>query len=569
MTNPIRNSNIYYTTDGSDPTLNSQQYLETIKLNKTTVLKVVIFKNNKQLGDIKTHDYFINVEHDLPIVSLSTNPENLWDEDVGIYNENNCLQRGLEWQRPAVISFYELDENLGFSRKIGLRIHGGGSSNLPQKSLRVYFLNKYNENEVLNYPIFPKNKTKSFYSLILRNGGTDWGSTFFRDALMQEIVEEIDSNLDLQDYRPVVVYLNGQYWGIYNIRERQDEYYFANKYGANLDKIVIYSIPLDIGVNRGLIEVDEGDDKEGKELFNGLLNSTRACENCIDINAINKHLDINNLVDYFIIQFHFNNYDWPYGNAKLWRYKTDVYEPNAPEGLDGRFRWMVFDLEVGWGSTKTTIEGIKDSAQSNSYKDKLIDDRFPFKNLFNDHTFRATYINRYADFLNTVFKEENLIKKINELRDNVDSEMPRHIEHWHNKTNWGDLLSNEEIIKNIITLDDYDTWKQRVDLLEVWALDRGKYMKQYTVDYFNLSGMSKINLSTNNSDFGSIQVNTIIIDGEDMPWSGDYFNDLKLKITAIPKKGHKFVNWMGDYIDNKSELTVLIEEDINLTAVFE
>ena len=569
LESPLSRAKIYYSTDGSTPDEKSEEYLGPVDVNQTTTFKFALYKNGKPVGEVQTHDVFINTEHQLAVISLSTEPENLWDEEIGIYTDENCTEKGSDWQRDAILNFYEEDGSLGFSREVGIRIHGGGSRALPQKSFRVIINNK-EDDQTLEYPLFPDSDVTTFNSFILRNAGGDWSYAFMRDALMHEIIEDSDLTVDLQDYRPAVLYLNGEYWGLYNIRERQDEYYFANKYGADLGRVNIYNVPHDVGENRGKIELDEGEDKGGVELYNKLIDETKRCKGCASLDYLKQYIDLVNYRDYLITEFHFGNYDWPYGNSKAWRYETNAYEENAPIGLDGRFRWLVFDLDVGFGAGEEDEEGMKKSAQGDSYG-RLIDDGFPFRNLFYDYAFANGFINKYADMLNTVFKYENVEAKIDEMAAAIDSEMPREIERWH-KEEYIKNLPNEDgeysTDPDFTVLQSYEDWRHEIDLLKVRALWRPEYMKENTVNFFKLSGMSDITVTANQPEWGSIKVSTLTIEGDQMPWSGEYFNDVRINIEAIPARGHKFLGWEGDFESNKEELNLLIDSDINLEAIF-
>lgn len=565
LSSPIKNATIYYTKDGATPNESSDKYQNPIEIKESTTLKFVLYKKGKQLGAVQTHDVFINTQHDLAVISLSTDPVNLWDEEIGIYTEKNYAKKGKEWERNGVINFYEEDGTRGFSREVGIRIHGGGTRGLPQKSFRILITNKEN-NQTLKYPLFPDGKVQNFNSFILRNAGGDWSHTHLRDALMQEIVEDANLTVDLQDYRPAVLYLNGQYWGLYDIRERYDQDYFSNHYGADAKRVNIYYVPHDVGVDRGRIKLDEGKDTGGVELYNKLFDQTKSCQSCTDLNNLQQYLDPINYRDYLITELHFNNFDWPYGNAKLWRYETNAFEPNAPYGLDGRFRWLLFDLDVGFGAGKQSEEDMQRSARANPYQDRLVDDHFPFRNLFYNYSFANEFVNQYADLLNTSFKYENVVAKIDELAGAIDSEMPRQIERWHNKETWPGIINNQENIDKIKSIGSYEEWKNNVELLKVYAYWRPIYMKEHTIKFFNLSGMSNISINTNNPACGSIKVNSIVIDKEQMPWVGEYFNDVRIDVEAISSAGCKFVSWTGDIESDNEKINFLLDANINLIA---
>lgn len=566
MSAPIR-ADIFYTTDGSKPTTSSNLYADPFTISDNTVIRFSMFKNNKQIGESQSKDIFINSPHDLPIISMATNPENLWDENTGIYHLNNFEKRGADWAREAVISFYEPDKTHVFTQKASVRLHGSGSRLLPQKSFRLSFNNVEN-GKTLNYPVFPENEVSEFDTLVLRNGGGDWSYTHMRDALMQELIEDTNLDLELQDYRPAVLYLNGEYWGIYNIRERQDREYISHKYNTPANTVSIHTSTEDFGVSIVEMVLDEGDDTSGLEKLNNLIKEAKNdCVGCVNISGVEKVIDWQNFRDYMLVYFHFNNFDWPYNNFKTWRYETQIYEPNAPKGLDGRFRWLVFDMDVGFGFGKEDVESMKNSAKTESIAQKLIDDKFPFRNLIKNSDFYIPYLMKYADLLNKGFDSNTVISKIDELASQIDSEMPRQIERWHHPETWTNTVP-EHMLEQTTYIKDYDQWRDNLDLLKVYAQDRPDEMRKYLVKEFDLSGMSKITLDVNDPEMGYIKINSLNLNDVAYPWTGLYFKDLTIKMEAIPKAGYEFVGWESDGRVNGNILRVNVNEDSTHTAIF-
>src|SRR5699024_2127447 len=137
---------------------------------------------------------------DLPVISISSNNENFFDEETGIYSENNVMKRGSEWERPMHIEFFDKNGKLGFSQNGGVRLHGGATRNYSQKTLRLYADHEYDNKDKFKHDIFKGLKKRisnepkeEFKTLLLRNSGNDWNRTMFRDALMQSLVEPLES----------------------------------------------------------------------------------------------------------------------------------------------------------------------------------------------------------------------------------------------------------------------------------------------------------------------------------------------------------------------------------------
>ncbi len=194
----------------------------------------------------------------------------------------------------------------------------------------------YGENRI-NHRIFPDLPYDSYNRLILRNSGQDFfvRSTMFRDAFLQELVR--DFNFDTQAYRPVIVFINGEYWGIQNFRERYDTDYLARNYNVDAGRIDMLE---------DNAEIQEG----SNEHYNEMLDYIR--ENDITRDHHYEHIttmiDVDNFLDYISTQAFIRNIDWPGNNNDYWRLQTE-YDPDAPPGHDGRWRWMLVDTDAAFG----------------------------------------------------------------------------------------------------------------------------------------------------------------------------------------------------------------------------
>ena len=339
------NTDIRYTTDGSLPTQDSNIYQDQpLTFKQSLVLRMALFKGSKLIGTVKNHDVFVEASHDLPVISLITEPKNLWDDEIGIYavgNHNNYNRSGSEWERAAVFHYYDQKQNLRLKHKIGLRLHGGGSRGLPQKPFRLY-ADYYNDKERFHYNFFEESDVDTFRTLILRNSATDWNKSYMRDVVSQRIARK-NTTLDTQADLPVVVYLNGQYWGLYFLRERFDQDYFHQKYGVEENRVTLLDVPHDVGEKRGEVRLNEGDYQSDVTTYNKLLKEARKCKDCANYNFFNQYADLQNLIDYYIYELHFANFDWPYGNMKVWRYHNGLVQenPSLSLKLPPRFRWSL------------------------------------------------------------------------------------------------------------------------------------------------------------------------------------------------------------------------------------
>jgi hypothetical protein len=534
------------------------------------VVRAVTYKDGYPISPIVTQSYLIgrgiNDYYHLPIVSVTAEEQDLFDYQSGIYvagkafddwrEQNpsesipyfqtpaNYQNRGVEWEKEVNLEIFAPSGELLLNQLTGMRIHGGAARARPNKSLRFYARNDYGYNR-FNIKLFENKNLNQFKRFILRNSGNDTNSTMFRDALLQSLVKDL--RLDSQDYQPVLLFVNGVYWGIFNIRDRIDRFYLFYEHGVNPEKVDLLT---------GNAVVEEG----GNNHYLSMLEFIKA-NNVKDISIyehINTLMDIDNFINYYSSQIYFANTDWPAGNLIYWRLQTDQYEPNAPHGHDGRWRWILYDLDFGFGlydsSGAYTHNTLAYSTEEESLFYKNPDwSTFLIRALLENEQFKVDFINRFADHLNTIFLPEVVVAKIDAMQANIAPLMQEHIDRW------GQPQSLE-------------IWEENVEVMRVFARNRPEALRGHIIEYFDLNGTVKVNLSTDFSK-GTIIINTIDV-GYYLPnndfteyWSGNYFIGVPISITAVPKPGYTFSEWKEAGIKNET-LKLDLTEDLTLTAVF-
>ncbi len=544
---------IHYTLDGSEPTTASSRYEEPISIEKTTTIRAAAFRNNQQVGKINTFPVFIQTNHEIAVINIATNPENLWDEERGIYV--NFEEEGDEWERPAQLSFYEPDGRLGFQKDIGLRIHGGGSTGLPQKSFRIY-AGYLNHSDQINYPIFPELDYTKFNTFLLRTGATDWQHGYIRDALLHTLASDL-TDIDTQAVRPAVVYLNGEYWGVYFLRERIDQHYLANKYGISKNRVSIIEIPHDVGVDRGKTRLDYGNNKAVDD-YNTLFEAAQHCSSCAHYSEFSVNFDITNFIDYMIFEFYSGNFDWPFGNVKLWRYERPARAtPEELSSIDGRFRWIFYDLDVGLAHQKKTVEDVIKSSQNDLYN-RLSDNKFPFMNLFFDSKVKQEYLTRTAELFNDQFSPEYVMTVIDQLAASIRPEMPAQVARWRDEQAEQVFPTQEE-------------WEQQIEFLKVYAQHRHQAVFEDTADFYDLPGLSYITLKSEPPEGGAVSIGAIHKLSEELPWQGTFFTNSYMAIEAHPARDYVFDHWEGEVLERRKKdkrVVLRIDNQEEFKAVF-
>lgn len=389
---------IYYTLDGSYPDTSSLVYSVPLKLesrvddpnrlsvirttppegdqyepfsygwmqplntvDKAHIIRTRAFYPDKPPSEIVTGSWFIGLDQQhLPVLSLAAPDSAFFGYHEGIYvpgaiynsigfgtdpwgrDGANYHQRGVEWERETSLEWFE-DGTRIFQQDIGVRIHGGGSRAVPMKSLRLYARNLYGQSR-FEHQIFQDQPYKTYKRLILRNSGQDffWRATMLRDVFMQDLVRDL--NVTTQASRPAVVFLNGEYWGLHNIRERYDKHFIER----------VFRVPenrLDYLTQRGTSarHIKEGTNAHYVQLLNYIDQATSSGQSITpaQLAYISDRMDLDNYIDLLILNIFFSNYDWPGNNIDFWRYRG-VPDQRVPEH-DGRWRWIVFDLDFGFG----------------------------------------------------------------------------------------------------------------------------------------------------------------------------------------------------------------------------
>ncbi|MFN8241930.1 MAG: CotH kinase family protein, partial [Bacteroidales bacterium] len=416
---------IFYTTDGSIPTISSSRYTGPISLNGNTVVRAVSIKANMLPGGMVTNTY-ITTHHTLPVVCISTNPANLWDYYTGIYvmgpNASTVAPyQGAnfwqDWEREAHLELYDTNGDKKLDQDIGIKIYGAYSRSRPQKSLALYARKQYGKGS-FNYKVFKDKLIDKFEALVLRNSGNDWSLAYLRDGLTSTLVKDMD--IDRQAYQPAVIYLNGEYWGIQDIREKINPDYIAENHGVN---------PASVNLLVSNATVLDGSNTSYNAITSYL--NTYSLENDPDYLQVRNKLDINNYIQYQLTQLYIDNRDWPGNNIKFWN--TDV--PGNP------WRWVIYDTDFGFGfkgSTAYTFNNIdyalvpdSPSGANRPWATLL------FRKMMTNAGFRKEFANQYADRINRNFSPERVSFVIDSLRNIYLPEIDAHLARWNlTRTNW-------------------------------------------------------------------------------------------------------------------------------------
>lgn len=569
---PTEESTIYYTLDGSEPTLESTIYKKPIDITPIgsetlTIVRARTLAEGNTLSETVTKSYFVHKEadrrFDLPVFSIVSDPENLFGVEKGIYHEANQLESGSDWERPIHVDFFENNGNLKFEQELGVRLHGEASRTYDQKSLRLYAKDEYDTEDYMNVDFFnglqsmhDNEEVTTFKRILLRSSGNDWSQTMFNDALMQSLVAPLET-VETQAYQPSVVFINGEYYGIHNIRERYDEYYFETHYNITEDDLVI------LENNGELYRGNTSDAYHYRHMIQFIEeNSLQENENYAYIQTL---MDTENFRDYFASQIYFGNSDWPHNNIRFWRKKTDSYVEDAPVGHDGRWRWLLFDTDHGYyysdkpygnkpyplNHYHNTIDYVMGELDGRYLQNEW--PNFLFRSLMSNQQFKNDFLNRINDLMNSYFSAEAGISEIDRKVEGIENEMPSHIERW------GAIESMEQ-------------WRMYIDRKYTFANERPELLRGFIMEEFGIEKTITVTVG-NETESGYIRLNTIDITNE-LPgnsgktdWSGIYFAGIPINIEAVANDGYEFSHWEGiSQLDKRVEIPP--NSDLSIRAVF-
>jgi hypothetical protein len=490
---------IRYTLDGSEPTLTSTLYSGSIQLNATKVVRARIFKPNMVPGPIVTQTYFIDqniINHKLPVVSLATNPANFWDSQIGIYAQGDNFKPS--WEVPTNIELYENNDShlAAFNEMSGVQLNGLYSWKLPQKMLGVYFKKQYGSS-ALSFPIFSTTKRNSFKCFSLRASGNDWSNTLIRDILGHNATL-LNMGIDIMAYRWCVVYVNGQYMGIHNFREKVETDYIQQHYNLEAGTF-------DLIGNEDTAEVGDLTEYNKFHLLTKKDLSVQA-----NYDTVAKYMDIQSLTDYAISEIASGNTSIDH-NVMAWKPKNK-----------GKWKWILMDLDRGYYISNISNWKISSVVSRTEY---------PLSDLMQNSDYNSYFTSRLADQMYTSFNPQRMYKLIEDHQKQIEIEIPNHVQRW---------LGTTSSYGNAMPSVDY--WYNELAQIKLYVKERQIVILNDLSNY-GLSGTANFTLAAFPYNGGSIKFNNLIV--PESSWSGLYIKNIPVTLTATESGGYTFKGWVN------------------------
>ena len=500
---------IRYTTNGDEPIATSTQYTAPITLSQTTMLRARSFNSSANLypSFIQTNTYFINDYHTTDVISMA-------GDFNGLFNS---------WSVSDIVSTIEFFDKNGVQQFEGegkVDPHGNDSWAFAQKGIDFEMEDDLGYAHTCDYPIFHVTPRPNYDHIILKAGASDnypfsWGNhpCHMRDAFVQSYEQKYNLDLDERSYEPTILYLNGQYWGVYEIREKADEADYTSYYYNQKSK------DIDVLAYWGGLNIKYGSDTAWNNLYNYIMANNLAVTS--NYNYVGSKLDLNSVIDYMIFNTYVVNSDWINWNTMWWRGRN----------MNGmRDKWTydlwdednVFDLGqnyTGWQTTGMTASPC-DVQSSYSNAGPQMGHLDILNKLLLNTDFKANYINRYADLMNTMLDCDTTLAYFNQFVATLTPEMPGQV------ARWGGSMSG---------------WQTNLNFLQQKIQERCSFIDSVLTDCYQITGPYDVTVLVNPPGAGTVQLNTL--HPATYPFSGQYFGGVNISLSALPNMGNTFTNW--------------------------
>ncbi len=496
---------VRYTLDGSQPNEFSSIASGLIEITDNSVVRARIFNQGMVPGPVVTNSYFFRSDNrinSLPIISISTEPDNLWDDEKGIYAQNSKP----EWEIPINIELFENDgsDRAAFNLNAGMKINGLYSWQLPQKMLGIYFRKKYGDGK-LEYPLIFDKGRSSFKTFALRASGSDWSYSMFRDAMVQNATMG-NTDLDNSGFRACIVYFNGQYMGIHNIREKIDEDFIVGNHG----------------LNEGSIDMVENENYAESGSLDEYLKFKESYLKDLSVNdnwdSVSKMMNVINFTDLICTEIYDGNTSISH-NIMAWKPKNE-----------GLWKWIIMDLDRGFFNVGNHL--------INYY---INQDEWPFYKMMDNDFYRHYFGKRLADHLFTTFNQDRIKRLIDRHTLMIEMDMPYHIKRWKGtSSSYGDPIPS------------MDYWYDDIIAMKFFADERPAILLN-DLSKYGFKDPIPISVSVYPENGGKLLFN-----GLKVPSSvnvGGYPQGEEITLSALENNGYKFKGWKS------SEQTFIISKE--------
>lgn len=486
-----RNGYITYTLDGTEPTEMSTLYTEPLFLVTSDTdtpniytLRAKVWYDDGSCSDSYVHTYFLSktVTHRYSTIVFSINgdPAELTDGPEGIFYGENALKRGRASERKIHIEALSSDGTLLFEQHAGVRVFGGSSREHAIKSLKLHARKEYEsgkgtfKTDIFGSVDLSGEPITKYDKLVLRGGGDDFQSAFLRDELVQRLAADAGFSA-YEAVVPALAYVNGEYYGFYWLHESYCDKYFQSRNGKSDGEYIVLE-----GSEKNKSLSDDAAETAAAKEFNSLYKKYAYADLTKDgtYNELCSLVDVENYLDYMSLNMYVANYDWPQGNYRIFRYYAADGEAYGTGEKDGRWRFLMHDADVGFGTYQSTDDA---GAARNDFMQVLADpsgNRYAplLAALLKRDDCKQYFINKMLFYMNGALSYENVCKVLDELCSERDTELAYYFEHFNKLKESGvpDLYARPE------------RTELHLERIRSFALQRPEYITRYMEDLFGI-----------------------------------------------------------------------------------
>ncbi len=514
------------TFDGSEPTAKTPLF-DSLSVNTSTVVTCYEFLNDS-VAIKSTQTYFINESLEMAVVSMRVDPEYMREylDYPPCPNYEDCMKFWANVEYPVHLEFFSNGSSSkmkNFEFEAGIKISGAFSRNLPKKSVLVTIRKQYQKSQ-LKYPLFKTRPENSkFKALVFRNNGGRFISDFIEDAAATSLME--GTNVDYQRSRQVVVFYNGVFHGIYDMRERLNEHFVENNHGISDDEVNFIK-----HVEDGIYP-SNGTEDDYLALLKFIGANSFESETSSAYDSLKKWLDVSNYANYMAAEIYFRNFDWPQNNVRAWR------TPNLP----WRFAFFDLDLGIDWGGNVSEgidnyFDWINKGARISYDSSKDVDNPLYFHNVYKklikNPNFRRLFINHAAVLFDYYLNGRNFTKVVDEIVASLGpSEIQRDLA-MYDRDPYRNVCGNGFSISG--------------SCMKQWVNERDASVRREFQEEFHLAGDIQVTIASNGNG-------RVLLDGLKLPesfYTGKFFGGNAMLLTATPMGGATFVSWEDGSTEN-------------------
>ena len=469
---------IRYTTDCTTPNASSEVYSGELSISKNSVIRAAAFRDGYLSGDVATATYLFRsdgVNHALPVVTLVTDPDNLWNSKTGIYATGDQFdpdaasyadtlqsatyyqakfateeQVDTIWEKPAAFSLFDDNGKQVFTQNVGIRIAGSFGRGRAQKGFNVIARKEYGKGS-MEYPFFENRPYTEYKAVVLRAGAQDQNRSKIRDELASGLLEGTDINILYQAYRPTVLYLNGEYWGVYFMKEKRNRFFVAQH--ENTENNV------DLAIGKGFKQRSYGDNSDWVSLYEYATSHDLSSAEAYAY--VSERMDVDSFRDYMI--------------AEIYNGNTDTYNFQYYRLKGGKWKFIFYDFCWGFQSPgHETLAFRMGKTPSDVCSAKL------FAAMLQNKGWRDSFCRRFGELLNTAFAPERVSALIDELYGYVEPEIKREREKFNKDTFMGVKQPNTN-------LGTYEGFQSEISKLKDFAQRRPEELKRQLQSNLGLS----------------------------------------------------------------------------------